>query len=353
MLLKTGSALGKIRVYEVLDDGISLVFKGGKRLVVPFSEVQSLCFVPMERGRRGFWKRMGEDISRGAAALGLSHQSVIGPYRSIKTAPMFAAPAKEGFVFLRRKKGISSIRAQAKIGTDRMKILQEARNLGLTPAHTVQFYEQLNAAFMKWQSKHCVHCASPVQTSGACISCSYTRVLDTPSADSTQKGTNTIRPVRNRIVEVLEFIFNPNSLGGIVIFLSVLLGGATWKMVSLLLAIFLLLCIVQFAFPAAIWYFKRKAEKGYVVEVTSRSLAYVGDLPYLRGLTIPFQDILSVRRYSNPWQRLFGLGNIEIETRNSVPMAVRMALFSFLIPSIRNGKELEELLRQRCNFLKK
>ena len=349
ILLKTGSALGRIRVYEVLDDGVSLVFKGGKRLVVPFSEVQSLSYVPMVRGFRGSWKRTREDFLRGSAVIGLSHRPTTGPYRLLANTPMLAAPAKEGVVLVRRKKGIPSIRAQAKIGTNRMKILQEARDLGLTPAHTAQFYEQMNVAFVKWQSKHCVHCASPIQTSGLCVSCGYRRESDTALGDVVRKETITIRPVRNPFVDLLEFLANPNAIAGIgfteILFLP------TVKL-SWVVGLFASFGFVNFYIPASIWYRKRKSEKVMAVEISGSSVTYVGNLPYLQGLTVPFQDIVSIRRYSNPWQRLFGLGNIELETRNSVPLAVRMPLFSFFIPSIRNGKDVEQLLRQRCNFLK-
>ncbi len=347
MLLKAYSALGRLRVFEVLDDGISLVFKGGERAVIQFSEVQSVSFVPL--GGTESWS--DHPIIKVFTLLGINHQPTLGMYRLMANRRVLSnKPGKEGYILLRRKKGISVVKAQMRIGTGRIKVIKNARNLGLTPAHTAQFYEQLLLAFTKWQTKHCVHCSEPIQASNPCASCGYVREQENTSTIITQREIKQVRPVQNSILDILEFVVAPQfaSLFCCVAFLYEVTKWHMTMMIWFTFGLFSLLGLVALAQVTLILFLKRKSEKNLVISISEKFISYVGGSLYMKGLTIPLQDIVALRRYANLWQRLLGLGNIEMEIRNGLPFTKRGPIFYSVIPSIRESKEIEALLREKC-----
>jgi hypothetical protein len=302
-----------------------------------------MLYVPLKR--TGTWS----DIIKSFAALGVGHRQILGRVRLLSsTIPLFTEPGKGGYIFLRKKKGISVLKAQMSIGSSRIKILQEVRNLGIKPAHTAEFYDQLFIAFTKWQTKHCAHCSGPIHVSDPCPSCGYRGEQDRVLAVTTQTENTQVRPVQNSILDILEFIMNPLFVVGAA-YISPLFILTKWTFLFFLWG---LLGLIALSFPMGILYFKRKSEKNLIIEISEKFITYSGESLYMKGVTIPLQDIISVSRYANHWQRLFGLGNLELETRNALPYTKSGPIFHSVIPSIRNAEEIEQLLRKKCDFLK-
>ncbi|OGU68170.1 MAG: hypothetical protein A3C56_00990 [Ignavibacteria bacterium RIFCSPHIGHO2_02_FULL_56_12] len=348
VVVKTQSALGNVTLYEVLDEGISLVFKGGERIIVPFSEIQSVFFLPILRGKKNLWSLVKN--AQEYTLYAISHRMFPGYIRWLgNSAPLFSAPSKEGFIGIRRKRGISTFGAQMQIGARQKQIWERVRNIGLTPAHTAQFYDHMVLAFTKWQTRYCLRCSAPLEHAVQCPSCGYRCGTGTVRTDpSTPEGT-VIRSVENSVQFLLEFFFNPYVLFGVWMLCVFLFISSTKSGLELAWLFFLL--IPLFGVPSFTLLHKKRSHRNYAMAIHKTSLSYVGEMPELLGSTIPFQDILSIRRYANLFQRMLGLGNIEIETRNRVPLMDRTPLFHFVIPNIRESKEVEKLLRERCDCL--
>ena len=164
-----------------------------------------------------------------------------------------------------------------------------------------------------------------------------------------------LRPIQNNLLDILEFVVNPGILGvafyvtPLFIWTKGLLSTFMW-LPFIFLPLIALLPLSHLIFMS---YFKRKTEKTLVIELSEKFVSYFGDIPFMKGLTIPLQDILSVKRYANPWQKMFGLGNIELEIRNGVTFTNDGPLFYIVIPSIRESEKVEKLLKEKCNFLKR
>ena len=346
-LLKANSEIGRLRLYEVLDEKISMVFKDGERIDIPFSELQSISY---ESRTTTF----SEKIKREFTILGLSHRPIFGAYRlNWKILPMMLGSGKSGYIFLRRRKGISGILAQITIGSNKRKILQTVKNLGITPAQSREFYDQLVLSFTKWKNKHCIHCSSFVRESDHCPSCGYSAVRRDETLSSSQHENIRLRPVKNILLDILECIVNPGSIGiafwitPLFLWTEGLLSTFMWFP----FIVFPLIALLPMTYLTLYWYCKKKTENNLTIVVTDSIISYTGDIPYLKGFSILLQDILCVRRYANPWQRMFGLGNIELEIRNGLPFTNEGPLYHIVIPSIRESGNVEKLLREKCKFL--
>lgn len=341
-LLRINSGINKLRIYEVLDTGISLLYRGGERFVINFSDIHSIAYIaPIFSLKQKFQREF--------SIIGINHQPVIGEFQlNSKVLPLFVGSGNKEFIYIRRTKGKSGFFAQLRFKTNPIKTIEIAQNLALTPANTVEFFEQLSIAFKKWQAKNCLHCRIEHKKSDVCPQCGYSRESEIQPELSSKNEKTVLRPVQKAIIDIFEFLINYY-----VIFVSLFMYEMYNHTKNNALAwIPFVLVMIPLVNLLLRLYFKRLMEKNMEIEISETALTYTGEIPFMKGYTIPLQDIISTKMYSNLFQKMFGLANIEIESRIGMPFTNDGPLFYFVIPNIRDSVKIMKLLKERCKFLK-
>jgi len=140
---------GSPKLFDLLDDQIRVVFRSGKIHSIHFSEIEHMRFFDRKAKRR--WKhRIIDPLYRMHDYSKLTWKTWLKEVAGDILPPFsFGFGSTIGEIHLTRKTG----RRQLRLLFPWLNTATKSRTLGLTPSDPKGFYEQLETAYKKWQSK--------------------------------------------------------------------------------------------------------------------------------------------------------------------------------------------------------